>query len=348
MSGFASTLEAFFTERLLNQRQASPHTVAAYRDTFRLLLRFVQQRSGKSPARLEFTDLDAATIAAFLQYLEDERGCTARTRNARLTGIRSLFYFAALRHPEHAGLIQRVLAIPTKRHDRAVLSRPARSRPARGRIADRAARVRTRRAAVSGRRARPWHTPTLPRQGPQGAMHPPHQEHRGDAACLAKGAQRWSRRPAVPRTTRRRAQPRRRAPPRHPPRAGGRGNLPFAGRQTSFSTRAPAQLRHAAAPCRRGHIGDRALARARAPPNNTHLPTCRPRHEGTRPGPHRPAEHAPRPIPTRRPAPRVPRHPVTMWTGPPVATDATRHGDARRAPAPHSRPRRIVAAVRLR
>jgi site-specific recombinase XerD len=115
MSALAPTLEAFFTERLTNQRQASVHTVTAYRDTFRLLLSFVQQRSGKTPCGLDFEDLDAPLIGAFLDHLEGERGNGVRTRNSRLAAIHSMYRFAALSHPEHAALIQRVLAIPTKR-----------------------------------------------------------------------------------------------------------------------------------------------------------------------------------------------------------------------------------------
>jgi len=121
MSVLAPTLEAFFTERLVGQRQVSPHTVGAYADTFRLLLAFVQRRSGKAPSGLDLADLDVAVIGAFLDYLERERGNAVRTRNSRLAAIHSLFRFAALRHPEHAGLIQRVLAVPPKRFDRAVV-----------------------------------------------------------------------------------------------------------------------------------------------------------------------------------------------------------------------------------
>ena len=115
MSALAPTLEAFFTERLIGQRHASPHTVAAYRDAWRLLLRFVRDRTGKEPCELDLTDLDATIVGAFLDHLEQERHNSARTRNARLAAIRSLFRYAALRHPEHAGLIARVLAIPAKR-----------------------------------------------------------------------------------------------------------------------------------------------------------------------------------------------------------------------------------------
>ena len=121
MSAVAPTLEAFFTERLMSQKRASQHTIAAYRDGFRLLLAFAQNRSGRAPSQLEFGDLDAPAIGAFLDYLEHERGNSAQSRNARLAAIHSLFRFAALRHPEHAALIARVLAIPPKRFDRVIV-----------------------------------------------------------------------------------------------------------------------------------------------------------------------------------------------------------------------------------
>lgn len=121
MTSIAPVLEAFFTDRLARQRQASPHTVAAYRDSLCLLLRFVNDRTGKTPAKLDFTDLDAATIGAFLEHLELDRGNSVATRNSRLAALRSFFSYAALSCPEHAGLIQRVLAIPAKRGDRAIV-----------------------------------------------------------------------------------------------------------------------------------------------------------------------------------------------------------------------------------
>lgn len=121
MTLLAPTLEAFFTQRLIHQRGASPNTVAAYRDAFRLLLGFVQQRTGTSPDRLTFDQLDAVCITAFLGHLEHDRGNSIRTRNARLAAIHSMFAFAALRHPEHAALIQRVLAIPHKRAEQKLI-----------------------------------------------------------------------------------------------------------------------------------------------------------------------------------------------------------------------------------
>lgn len=117
MTLVAPTLQAFFTERLMRQRQASPHTVAAYRDTFRLLLDYVAETTHVPPAKLDFADLDAEKIGGFLAHLEEVRGVSATTRNARLAALRSLFRYASFRHPEHAELISRVLAIPAKRSD---------------------------------------------------------------------------------------------------------------------------------------------------------------------------------------------------------------------------------------
>jgi integrase/recombinase XerD len=122
VSTLAPLLQAFFTERLIGQRDASPHTVASYRDAICLLLRFAQRCTGKAPHQLDIDDLDAPLIGAFLNHLEAERATSVRTRNARLTAIRSLFDFTAYRHPEHAAVIQRVLAIPPKRTDRAVIT----------------------------------------------------------------------------------------------------------------------------------------------------------------------------------------------------------------------------------
>ena len=163
MTALAPTVEMFFTHRLATERDASPHTVAAYRDTLRLLFVFTQEHTGKAPSRLDVGDLDAELIAAFLTHLETDRGNSVSTRNARLTAIHSLFRYAALRHPEHAESIQRVLAIPPKRHEQTVvcfltprgdrraalrarprhLVRPTRSRPARVGHPNRPAGLRT-------------------------------------------------------------------------------------------------------------------------------------------------------------------------------------------------------------
>jgi integrase/recombinase XerD len=122
MSALAPSLQAYFTDRLIGQRSASPNTIAAYRDTFRLLLAFAAQRVGTPPSDLDIAALDAPLIAAFLQHLERDRGNSTQTRNNRLAAIHSLFAYLALQHPEHAASIQRVLAIPPKRTERNLLS----------------------------------------------------------------------------------------------------------------------------------------------------------------------------------------------------------------------------------
>jgi site-specific recombinase XerD len=114
----APLIERYFTVRLIRQREVSAHTVASYRDTFRLLFRFAQKRLRKLPSMLALEDLDATLIDAFLADLETERGVSVRTRNLRLTAIRSFFRFVSFEEPAASALIQRVLAIPAKRHDK--------------------------------------------------------------------------------------------------------------------------------------------------------------------------------------------------------------------------------------
>ena len=126
-TSLAPLLERFFTQRLMQQRQVSPHTISSYRDTFRLLLKFAQQRLHMPPVRLTFEVIDAPFIVAFLDHLEKHRGLSIRSRNLRLTAIHSFFRYAAFEAPDHAAQIQRVLAIPSKRFTRTLvhfLTRP--------------------------------------------------------------------------------------------------------------------------------------------------------------------------------------------------------------------------------
>jgi site-specific recombinase XerD len=118
LASLAPLLERFFTQRLMQQRQASPHTISSYRDTFRQFLKFVQQRLHKPPARLNFEELDAPLIVAFLDDLEKRQGVSVRSRNLRLTAIHSFFRYAAFEAPAQSAQIQRVLAIPSKRFTR--------------------------------------------------------------------------------------------------------------------------------------------------------------------------------------------------------------------------------------
>ncbi len=125
MSGhpsFGVLLERFFTQRLMQQRRASAHTIASYRDTFKMLLQFVHKRLRKAPSALTLDDIDAPLVMAFLDEMERARGITARTRNLRLTAVHSFFRFAAFEAPTHAAQIQCVLAIPAKRFTRALVS----------------------------------------------------------------------------------------------------------------------------------------------------------------------------------------------------------------------------------
>jgi len=123
----APLLERFFTQRLMQERRVSPHTIGSYRDTFRLFFKFTQQRLHKAPSALVFEDIDAALVSAFLDHLEKHRGVSVRSRNLRLTAIHSFFRYAAFELPTHAAQIQRVLAIPSKRFTRTLvrfLTRP--------------------------------------------------------------------------------------------------------------------------------------------------------------------------------------------------------------------------------
>src|SRR5205809_455864 len=117
-TSLAPLLEGFFTQRLMKQRQASPHTISSYRDTFRQFLKFVQQRLHKPPSYLNFEEIEAPVIVAFLDHLEKQNGLSVRSRNLRLTALHSFFRYAAFEAPAHSAQIQRVLAIPSKRFTR--------------------------------------------------------------------------------------------------------------------------------------------------------------------------------------------------------------------------------------
>jgi site-specific recombinase XerD len=117
-ASFPSLLQSFFTDRLRRQRQASPHTVAGYRDCFRLLLKFAKERLGKEPSQVQINELDAPFIGLFLDHLESTRKNSAHTRNIRLGAIHSFFKYVALEEPAHALHCQRILAMPTKRHEK--------------------------------------------------------------------------------------------------------------------------------------------------------------------------------------------------------------------------------------
>src|SRR6266705_5294932 len=118
LTNFPALLERFFTQRLMQQRRASPHTISSYRDTFRQFLKFVEQRLHKPPSRLNFEEIDAPLIVTFLDGLEKRQGLSVRSRNLRLTALHSFVRYAAFEAPAHSAQIQRVLAIPSKRFTR--------------------------------------------------------------------------------------------------------------------------------------------------------------------------------------------------------------------------------------
>jgi integrase len=278
MSLVAPTLEAFFTERLMAQRHASPHTVASYRYCLKLLVTYVQETTGVAPSKLGFPDLDAKVIGGFLDHLERARGLSVQSRNVRLAAIRSLFTFAALRHPEHAALIGRVLSIPAKRGERALVSflvpdevdallaSPDRSRRTGRRdhaLLVLALQTGLRVTELSALRIDDLHLgtgATLRREGQERAHHSPHQDDRRGDEELAHRARRRGRRSRLPRAERRPARARRDPAARRTPRYDGRQSLPVARREKAHAAHAPAHLRHAAPRERDGHRHDRFVA----------------------------------------------------------------------------------------
>ena len=248
MSALAPALQAYFTDRLIGQRGASPNTIAAYSQTFRLLLGFAAEQTGKTPSALDIADLDAPLIAAFLDHLETATGTTAsRTRNNRLAAIHSLFAYLALHHPEHAASIQRVLAIPAKRTERNLS--PTSPSPRSTRCSPPATRPRwtgrrdhamlalaiqtglriselaglTRDDITLGdRRQRAHH-----RQGQERTAHSAVPDHQGRAQGLAQRAPGAPADPLFPDPHRQAPQPRRhRTAPRPPPRHRRRTTCP--------------------------------------------------------------------------------------------------------------------------
>jgi len=213
MSAIAPSLEAFFTERLGHQLEASPHTVAGYRDALRLFVTFAATRTHKEPSALDFADIDAEVVGAFLDHLEHDRHNGVRTRNVRLSALRSFFRYASYREPAHAELIARVLAIPEKRVRRHVVSFLTHAElealvasPARdtwhGRrdhallvvAAQSGLRVaRAGRAATRRRRPRHRRSPARAGQGEEGALCPAHPPERGGAARVAQRTRRSRR-----------------------------------------------------------------------------------------------------------------------------------------------------------
>ena len=369
MTLIAPTLQAFFSDRLAKQLHASPRTIGSYRDTLSLLLRFVQDTTGKAPSALNWDELDEPVIAAFLEHLETERHNSARTRNLRLTAIRSLFSYAAVRHPEHAAAIGRVLSIPPKRFQRravtfltaeesqALIDAPPQDRWEGRR--DRAMLTLTIQAGlrVSELVAVNCGDVTLGTGGcvrveGKGRKHravPLTQEAKGSADRLGRRARRHARGPAVPDPHRPPAQPRRHRAPRRHPRRDRDQAMRITQRQTSPPPRPQAQLRDGAAARRRRQHGDRVVARACRCSLDPALYPRRHDDQGTRPRARRARLRQARPLHARRRRAGLPRQPrITMPTVAALSSTRSPPTDPPPAIQAASRHSRDVGPVRAR
>ena len=320
MTALAPALQAFFTERLITQRSSSPETIAAYRDAFRLLLRFAHQQTGKQPFELDIDDLDAPLIGAFLKHLEDDRGNSPRTRNARLGAIHSFYRFAALEHPEHAHTIARVMAIPTKRYERNTLSYLDRDEikallaaPDPGTWLGRrdhallALMIQTgvRVSELTGLRIGDVHLGTgahirVIGQRPEEAGNDPDRRDRQGPARVAQRTPRPARRAAVPDPAGPAAQPLHRRRDRRKTRRRRGRQLPVAYRPSaSPRTRCGTPTRCCSAPrewtSRRSRCG--SVTREPRPPTSTSTPTPHSRNKQS----HEPPRSAPNPADTNHP-----------------------------------------------
>ena len=328
MTALAPTLQTFLTDYMTRQRKASPHTIAAYRDAIKLLLVFTANSTGKQPHQLDIADLDAPLIVAFLNHLEHDRHNTIRTRNARLAAIQSLYHYAGLRHPEHAALIARVLAIPTKRAEKPIVTflnedelDALLAAPDRNTWTGRRDHAIILLGAQTGLRADELIKLDCADIRLGTGAH---------VSCIGKGRKHRIT-PLIPVTvatikvwlTERAGQP---TDPLFPTRQGRRlshdalerqtrqqrqQRLPLAAEQEDHATHPSTHRRRPAAASPGRYRHDRALARPRTRPDDTDLPTRRPHRQTTRDRPHHPARHQARPLPASRPATRVPRRPLT-------------------------------------
>ena len=218
-SNLAALIERYFTVRLLRQRNVSANTIASYRDTFRLLFTFAQAQLRKPPSTLALDDLDAPFVSAFLADLETKRGASVKTRNLRLTAIRSFFRFVSFEEPAHSALIQRVLAIPSKRHDKrqvhfltrpeieAILAAPHRTTwlgrlLAAARGPDRPAPVRADQPRQRCRPPRRRRACAVRRKRSKGTMHATYRARAGRPPVMAQGAGASRRKRVVPQYAR--------------------------------------------------------------------------------------------------------------------------------------------------
>ena len=342
MSALAPTLQAWFTDRLIAQRNVSPHTIRAYRDTLRLLLDYAQGRLGRQPSQLDIAELDAPLIAAFLNHLETERANSTRTRNMRLAAIHSLFRYAQHRHPEHAQDIARVLAIPLKRADRAIVTfldeneiEALLDAPDHSTWTGRRDHALLVLAVQTGLRVSEL---TGLRCGDVQLTTGPH------VRCAGKGRKNRIT-PLTPTTTavleiwlaERAGRP---DEPAFPTARGSRLTRDALDHRITkyidIAAHAPTHRSDATAARRRRHHRDRSVVRTRTRRHHTDLPPRRPRSQRTRDRADHPTRHPPRALQAARHAPRLPRSALIIPTPtgrirPPSKRSADRVGITRRS-----------------
>ena len=339
---FPALLQEFFHRRLVAQRGASAHTIASYRDTFTLFLGYAAERTGRTPSALTLSDLDAPVVLGFLDHLETERGNSARTRNLRLTAIRSFVRYASLREPSLLPVAQRVLAIPVKRFDRpvlgylsrdeitAIIDAPDRSTWSGQRDAVLFAVLYNTGARVS-EITRLHVADVLLDRASSLLLHGKGRKERvvplwkSSAAQLRRWLPRIDGAPDAPVFPNRAGKPLSRSGVEHQLRVAcrkaaeaagrlskGRRASPIAGDAADLAPHAAPHDRDASAPVRRRHHRHRPLARPRGHRDNPPVRRSRPRHEGGGTPARRRSRTSAAPVHRHRPAPQLPGKPLTM------------------------------------
>ncbi len=294
-TSFPTLLQTFFTDRLLRQLRASAHTIAAYRDTFRLLLRYALERLRQSPPKLRIENLDAGFIGSFLDHLESARGNSARTRNMRLAAIRSFFRYVAICEPAYALHCERILSMPDKRHERGPgrrsvqddMDRPPRSGAPPGRGPDGPPCLRADRIAATGCGDWTRRSPSLPRKGSQGAMYSSSARCRRESHRLAARAPRRRSGSRIRNRPREAPQPRRRRAHRHEARKDRGHALAVARQQAGDAPRPSPHGRHGPPAARCRPRRDRVVAWPRVGRDHADLSARGPENEGGRAVPDR-------------------------------------------------------------
>ena len=349
MTLLAPSLQAFFTDRLMRQLQASGHTIRSYRATWRLLLLFAAAQKSKAPSELDFADLSAPLITGFLDHLEHQRGNTVRTRNLRLAAIHSMFAYAAPQHPEHADDIARVLAVPGKRFRTTIVTHLTEEEitallqaPDPGTWTGRRDHALLLAAVTTGLRASELagltRADTHLGDGPHLECHGKGRKDRvtpllrNTVAVLAAWLGENPGGPGSPLFPTRRGTPmsqdaiedcvKRHAADRRP-------HLPLPDQQERHSPCPEALLRGEDAPLRHRHRRHRIVDGPRINPDHHDLPQSRPRAQAARPRPHRPCRRPARPLPAARRHHRLPRPPLII---PARITKTALHRAGRRPP----------------